>query len=60
MKNPFFDINFDAATGNIISIVNPRDPHSMNWCSNDCQWSEVKMKTYPHNNDFDGELYPAY
>lgn len=41
MKNKQFNITFDPNSGNIISIINVNDKHSMNWCAEASQWGRL-------------------
>ncbi len=42
MKNDSFNITFDKKSGGIVSIVNPRDIHNMNWCADGTPWGIVR------------------
>lgn len=46
MRNQSFEIQFDPQKGTIISIVNPQDPESMNWCDPEAsmEWGMVLDK----------------
>lgn len=41
MKNNFFTVTFNKATGNIKSIVINDDPDKMNWCGMTREWGDV-------------------
>lgn len=44
MKNQFFDVTIDEATGGITSIVMPNDENAMNWCASDGVWGRIRYR----------------
>lgn len=44
MKNRFFNIKLDYATGCITEISNPADEFEMNWCSRLALWGKINLK----------------
>ena len=41
MKNTVFQIDFNAETGRIRSIVFQKDVYQMNWCGQTHEWGEI-------------------
>lgn len=51
MRNNFFEIELNAKTGNVNSIVITADKYRMNWCGGSHEWGEIFSGRYIYAED---------
>lgn len=57
MENTVFQIDFNAETGRIRSIVFQKDAYQMNWCGQTHEWGEIFFRNEPHAYDASKNTY---